>query len=52
MPTSGSIIGFNQIIPVYADRNFIDNTLTVSKYLSLSENIVLANKYYLSGSKV
>lgn len=49
MPTSGSIIGFNQIIPVYADRNFIDNTLTVSKYLSLSENIVLANKYYLSG---
>ena len=45
MPTSGGILGFNQIIPVYADRSFIDNTLTMSKYLSFSENIVVANKY-------
>ena len=49
MPTSGSILGFNQVIPVYADRNFIDNTLTMSKYFSFSENILLTNKYYLSG---
>ena len=49
MPTSGSILGFSQSIPFYADRNFIDNTFTMSKYISFSENIVIANKYFLSG---
>jgi len=48
MPTSGSIIGFNQSFPLYADKNFIDNRFSLSKYFSFSENLVLANKYYLS----
>ncbi len=48
MPTSGSIIGFRQEVPIYADKNFISNELSMSKYMSFSENLVLANKYYLS----
>ena len=48
MPTSGSIIGFSQTIPVYADKNFISNTFSLSNYISLSENVVIANKYYIS----
>ena len=48
MPTSGSIIGFNQTLPIYADKNFISNTFSMSNYYSFSENVVIANKYYLS----
>ena len=48
MPTSGSIIGLFQTLPAYADRNYIDNTFTMSKFISPSENIVISNKYYLS----
>ena len=51
MPTSGSIIGFTQTLPVYADKNFIANTFSMSKYLSLTENVVIANKYYLSSRR-
>ena len=47
-PTDGSIIGFNQTIPLYADKAFLGNTLFASNYISLSENIVGANKFYLS----
>ncbi len=48
MPTSGSIISFNQSLPIYADRASISNTFTSSKYKSFSENIVGAGKLYLS----
>ncbi len=48
MPTSGSIAGFRQTIPIYADKNFVANRLTLSKYMSFSENFILANKFYLS----
>ena len=48
IPTSGSIIGFRQTLPFYADRNCISNTFTLSKYMSFSENILVANKYYVS----
>jgi outer membrane protein insertion porin family len=48
MPTSGSIIGFRQTLPIYADQNYIANTFTLSKYISFSDNLVVANKYYLS----
>ena len=48
MPTSGSIIGLFQTLPAYADKNFIDNTFTMSKFISPSENIVIINKYYIS----
>jgi len=47
-PTDGSIISFNQSIPLYADKSFISNVLTASKYNSFSEDIVGAAKLYLS----
>ncbi len=48
MPTSGSIISFNQSLPIYADKSSISNTFTSSTYKSISENIVGAGKFYLS----
>ena len=48
MPTSGSIIGFDQTLPIYADKKFISNTFRVSKYKSFSEDVVGATKFYLS----
>ncbi len=48
MPTKGSIFGFKQTIPFYADKSYISNRLTYSKYTTFSENIVGAGKFYLS----
>ena len=49
MPTSGSISSFSQILPIYADRPFIENTLSHSNYKSFSdENIIGATKFYIS----
>ena len=49
MPTSGSISSFNQVLPIYADRPFIENTLSHSNYKSFSdENIISASKFYIS----
>ena len=48
MPTKGSIFGFEQTLPFYADRSYLSNTITYSKYNSFSENIIGAGKIYLS----
>ncbi len=48
MPTSGSIISFNQELPIYADKSFVSNTFSASAYKSFGENIVGASKIYLS----
>ena len=48
MPTSGSVIGFNQTLPIYADKKFIANIFQASKYKSFSEDVVGAAKFYLS----
>jgi outer membrane protein insertion porin family len=48
MPTSGSIVGFQQELPLYADKPFIGNTITMSTYKEISENVVGAGKIYLS----
>ncbi len=48
MPTSGSIIDFGQTFPFYADKSFISNTFSASKYKELSNGIVTASKVYLS----
>ena len=48
MPTSGSIISFNQSLPVYADKSFIANTLSSSSYTTLSENVIGAGKLFIS----
>jgi outer membrane protein insertion porin family len=47
-PTSGSVIGFSQAFPIYADKGSISNSLYSSKYKKLSENSVLATKFYAS----
>ena len=45
MPTSGSVIGFDQTLPIYADKKFIANTFRASKYVSFSEDVVGATKF-------
>ena len=46
MPTSGSIVAFNQTLPIYADKPFIGNTFTTSTYKEINENIIGAGKFY------
>ena len=47
MPTEGSIIGFRQGIPVYADdHSSILNQLSYSKYHTFSDNLIGAVKFY------
>ena len=48
MPTSGSIVRFNQILPIVADKPFIGNTISSSSYSTISENIVGAAKFYVT----
>ncbi len=48
MPTKGSVVGFTQVLPFYADKSYISNTFTYSKYSTLSENIVGAGKLFLT----
>ena len=48
MPTSGSILRFNQSLPFYADKTYLDNTLSISAYKTLSENVVGATKFYFT----
>ena len=48
MPTDGSIVGFSQSLPIYADKSFIANTFSASSYTTISENIIGAGKIYFS----
>ena len=48
MPTDGSIVGFSQSLPIYADKSFIANTFSASSYKTISENIIGAGKIYFS----
>ena len=48
MPTSGSIISFDQSLPIFADKQAISNTFRVTKYKSLTDDVVGAGKLYLS----
>ena len=48
MPTEGSIIGFDQNFPIYADKAYIGNTVYSSSYKTLTENVVGAGKFYLT----
>ena len=48
MPTDGSIISFNQTLPIVADKPFISNTFTTSKYHSFNENVIGSGKIYLT----
>ena len=48
MPTDGYIAGFDQQLPIFADKSFIANTLFLSSYKSVGENVIGASKFYLS----
>ncbi len=48
MPTSGTIISFNQSLPLHADRSFIANSFSASTYKSFSEDFVGAGKIFFS----
>ena len=48
MPTSGSILTFNQSLPLYADKPSLGNVLSSSIYKTLSENVVGAGKFYIA----
>ena len=48
MPTDGFIAGFDQQLPIYADKSFLANTLFLSSYKSVGENVIGASKLYLS----
>ena len=45
MPTDGSIVSFNQSIPIYADKAFIANSLSTSVYNTFSEDLIGASKF-------
>ena len=47
-PSSGYIFKFDQTAPVYADKPSLDNTLSLSTYKTLSENLIGSSKIYLS----
>jgi outer membrane protein insertion porin family len=47
-PTDGYIVGFSQAFPIYADAPFIKNSISFSKYQSLSPDFIAAIKLYAS----
>ena len=48
MPTSGSIVSFNQSLPIFADKQAISNTFRATTYKSITNDVVGAGKLYLS----
>ena len=48
MPTSGSVISLGQSLPIYADKSFISNSLTVSNYKSINEDVIGVGKLFLT----
>ncbi len=48
MPTDGSIISFNQTLPIVADKPFISNTFSTSSYHAFNENFIGSGKLYLT----
>jgi outer membrane protein insertion porin family len=48
MPTDGSIISFNQSLPLYADKSFISNTISSSSYKTITEDIIGAGKIHFT----
>ena len=47
-PTNGSLLTFNQSLPIYADRSFISNTISSSFYEPISEDVIGAAKFIFS----
>ena len=45
-PTSGYKASFKQVLPIYSDDLSIDNTLNLSRYYSLTDNLILSGKFF------
>ena len=45
-PTDGHKISFNQVLPVYSDDLSVENTISLSKYNSISDNLILSGKFF------
>ncbi len=46
MPTDGSILKFSQSLPIFADKAFISNNFSASKYKTITENVIGATKFH------
>ena len=46
MPRSGYIASFQQNLPVYSERAYVGNAVSVSKYRSLGPDVIAAVKFY------
>ena len=45
-PTDGYRINFKQVLPIYSDDLSIDNTINLSKYHSVSDNLIFSGKLF------
>ena len=45
-PTEGFKMGFEQVLPIYSDDLSLENTLNYSKYISISDNLILSTKFF------
>ena len=46
-PTDGHLVSFKQVLPIYSDDLSIGNTVNLSKYHSVSDNLILSGKLFL-----
>lgn len=49
MPTSGSIVGFEQSLPFYADKKAVSSSLNFSNYHSVTDDIIGVGKLFVTG---
>ena len=47
-PTDGYLASFSQVLPVYSDDLSIGNTLNLSKYHSVSDNLIISGKFFFT----
>ena len=45
-PTEGFKMGFEQVLPIYSDDLSVENTLNYSKYISISDNLIISTKFF------
>ncbi len=45
-PTEGHSLSFRQVLPVYSDDLSVENTINMTKYHSLSDNLILSGKFF------
>ena len=48
MPTSGSLVGFEQSLPIYADKRSVSNSLSFSNYHSVTDDIIGVGKLFVT----